>query len=237
MNRRTLAHLMHALPLLVGLAMSTVQAGQPLVTDDAALVTARTCQVEAWAPPARDDRQHAIQPACTPTGDVEPSFGLARVNPDDSASSSLIQFQAKVAPFEVAEGEWRFGAVFGMARDAGAPHGSSACHACYAKALASWYPRDDLEIDINLGAANVWGTGTCTLAGVAIVFTPVERLQLLAEVFRDEPGRGKFQAGFRWAVVPEAFDVHASAGSRFHGDAQDRFAIAGIRLQSPAWFP
>lgn len=223
--------------LVTGLAISVAQAGQPLVTDDAALVTAKTCQVEAWVRPTRDDRQFAIQPACNPTGDVELSVGLARVEPDDSASSSQIAFQAKVAPFEIAEGEWRFGAVFGMARDTGAPHGSSAYQAYYAKALASWYPRDDLEIDFNLGAANVWGTGTYTLAGVAIQFTPVERLQLLAEVFRDEPGRGKFQAGVRWAMLPDVVDLYASAGSRFHGNAQDRFAIAGIRIQSPPWFP
>jgi hypothetical protein len=45
-------------------AASLVQAAQPLVTDDATVVTPKTCQLEAWSRLAHGDREYWIQPAC-----------------------------------------------------------------------------------------------------------------------------------------------------------------------------
>ena len=84
----------------------------------------------------------------------------------------------------------------------GAPHGSSAFQIYYAKALASWYPRSDLEIDLNLGAANAFGSGTFALAGAAVQFAIVGNVQLLAEVFRDEPGRGRTRSAHATSSSP-----------------------------------
>ena len=81
--------------------------------------------------------------------------------------------QAKTVLFSLADGEWSFGMSAGGGRDTGAPQGSSAFQIYYAKALASWYPRSDLEVDLNLGAANAYGSGTFTLAGAAIQYTVI----------------------------------------------------------------
>ena len=179
----------HVLGRLLILAASSVQAGQPLVTDDAAVVTAKTCQLEAWVRATHDGREYWAQPACNFTGDLELSVGGARVHPDEGEPASLIALQAKTVLWKRDDGVWSFGGLAGGARDTGAPHGNSAFQAYYAKALLSWYPSDDLEIDLNLGAANAYGQGTFALAGVAIQYAVVANVQLLAEVFRDEPGR------------------------------------------------
>ena len=100
--------------------------------------------------------------------------------------------------------------------------------------LASWYPRDELEIDLNLGVSYLYGSGTFAVAGVALQYAPVDTLQLLGEVFRDEPGRAKFQVGLRGIVVADRFEVYVSYGNRF--DATQWFATAGIRLQTPELF-
>ena len=81
--------------------------------------------------------------------------------------------QAKTVLFSLADGEWSFDMSAGGGRDTGAPDGSSAFQIYYAKASASWYPRSDLEVDLNLGAANAYRSGTFTLAGAAIQYTVI----------------------------------------------------------------
>jgi hypothetical protein len=216
---------------------SSVEAGQPLVTDDAAVVAAKTCQLEAWVLSADDGRAYFAQPACNFSGDLELSIGAARVRPDADGSSSLIALQAKTVLFSLADREWSFGMLAGAGRDTGAPHGSSAFQAYYAKALASWYPRSDLEIDLNLGAANTYGAGTFSLAGAALQYSISDNVQLLVEAFRDEPGRGKYQVGARFIIVPDRLEAYASYGNRFNGTADQWSAIVGIRVQTAAFLP
>ena len=145
--------------------------------------------------------------------------------------------QAKTVLFSLADGEWSFGMSAGGGRDTGAPHGSSAFQVYYAKALASWYPRSDLEIDRNLGAANAYGSGTFTLAGAALQYRVLGNMQLLAEAFRDEPGSTKYQVGVRFIIVPDRFEAYASYGNRFNGPSDQWSAIIGIRVQTAAFLP
>ena len=219
------------------LAAPSAQAAQPLVTDDAAVVAPKTCQFEAGVRATRDNALWFAQPACNFGGDVEWSAGAAHLSSDADPSSTITQLQVKAVLFRTADGEASFGASAGALRDTGAPHGSSAFQGYYARGLASWYPRDDLEVDFNVGAANVRGSGTYPLAGVAVTWTVITGWQLLGEVFRDEPGPSKFQLGFRSIVVPNRFEVYASCGNRFGRSSSGGFVVAGLRLQTPEFLP
>jgi hypothetical protein len=227
--------------VLIGLtslaALPLARAGQPLVTDDAALVAPKTCQLEAWARPGHDAREYWMQPACNPTGNLELAVGAATVRPDAGERASIIALQAKTVLSARGEGAWSFGLIAGAARDTGAPRGGPAFQGYAAKALASWYPRDDLEIDLNLGAANVYGQGSFALAGAAIQYAIVDRLQLLAEAFHTEPGAGRYQVGARWIVVPDRFEAYASWGNRFGNPTDQWSVIVGVRLQTAAFLP
>jgi hypothetical protein len=225
------------LGVVVAMAASFAHGGQPLFTDDAAVVAPKTCQLEAWTLSNHDGRDYVAQPACNFTGNLELSVGAGRARPNEGDSTSLLQLQAKTVLFALDDRAWSFGAVGGAARDTGAPHGSSAFQAFYAKALASWYPRDDLEIDLNIGAGNGYGQGTFTLAGAAIQYTIVSNVQLLAEAFRAEPGPTRYQVGVRFIIVPDRFEAYASYGNRFNGSSDQWFAIFGIRLQTAAFLP
>ena len=217
--------------------VATAHAGQPLVTDDAAVVADKTCQLEAWIRPSHAARSYWIQPACNFGGNFEFDAGAARVEADGDAASTLVFVQAKTVPFPRTADGWSFGVAAGAVRDTGAAHGASAFQAYYAKALASWYPRDDLEFDFNLGGANQYGTGTFALAGAAAQVLVVDRLQVLAEIYRDEPGSAKYQAGLRWIAAPQRLEMFVSYGNRFTRAAGPWFVTAGIRLQSPAFLP
>lgn len=156
------------LTLLLFATASSVEAAQPLVTDDAVVVAPKTCRLEVWTRSVHDGRVYGAQPACNFAGNLELAFGAARASPDGGEASNIVQLQAKTVLFALDDREWSFGMVVGGGRDTGAPHGSSAFQLYYAKALASWYPHSDLEIDLNLGATNAYGPGTFTLAGAAI---------------------------------------------------------------------
>jgi hypothetical protein len=211
-------------------------AGQPLVTDDAAVVAPKTCQLEGGVRATRDDRLWFAQPACNFGGDLEWSAGGAHLAPDEEASSTVVQLQLKSVLWRRSDGRVSLGASLGALRDTGAPHGRSAFQLYYARGLASWYPRDGLEFDLNVGAANGYGAGTYALAGVAATATVVTGIQLLGEVFHDEPGPWKFQLGVGSAVVTDRIELYASYGSRFNSSAGG-IVVAGFRLQSPAFLP
>ena len=221
-----------ALWLLAGI--SGARAGLPLATDDAAVVAAKTCQVETWVRWMHDGREYWTQPACNFTGNLELALGGARTRSNDGKAASMVQLQAKTLLVPHA-GAWSFAAAAGLGRDTGAPHGNSAFQLYYAKALASWHPRTSVEVDLNLGAASVYGSGAFALAAAAIQYQAGEHLQLLAEAFRDEPGRGKYQVGIRCIVIPDRFETYVSYGNRFNGPSSQWSAIMGIRVQTPAF--
>ena len=107
----------------------------------------------------------------------------------------------------------------------------------YGKALASLYPSPQLEIDLNLGAAYFSGPGTYVVAGVAVQYMPIDRVQLLAELFRDQPGRSRYQAGLRFYVIPDRLEAYVSVGNRIGGASTDWWTIIGIRLQTAPFLP
>jgi hypothetical protein len=219
------------LAALCAAAHPALHAGQPLVTDDAAVVAPYTCQLEAWAHPTSDGHEYWAQPACNFTGNLELAVGGARTYPYGDSPSSIIHLQAKTVLVPRADGEWSFGVVGSGDRDTGASHGRTAFQAFNVTGLASWYPRDDLEIDLNLGVSYLHGSGSFAVAGAALQYAVIDALQLLGEIFRDEPGRAKFQVGVRGIVVPDRFELYVSYGNRF--DATQWFATVGIRLQTP----
>jgi hypothetical protein len=225
------------LALAVVAAASSVHGAEPLVTDDAEVVTAKACQVEAWIRPMRGGREYWVQPACNFGGNLEVAVGGARFHPDGGESSSSILLQAKWVPFARDEGSWSFGAIGSAVRETGAPHGGSAFQTYHGRLLASWYPRDDFQVDLNLGVANAHEHGTFSIAGAAVQYALTSGAQLLGEIFRDEPGRTKYQAGVRWTVIPNRFEVYAAYGDRFSGSSRSWFATIGIRLQTPAFLP
>ena len=227
-----------AAPLIGGVALccaTAAHAGLPLATDDAAVVEPHTCQLEGWVQSAHDGHQYTLAPACNPFGNLELGAAVARVDSDGGDRSSQFQLQAKTVLVPRNDGAWSFGAEAGAQRDTGAAHGRSAFQTWYLKGLATFHPSDDVELDMNLGGIKTYGNSTTLFAAAAVQYSPVERLQLLAEIFRDEPGRAKYQAGIRYVLVPDRLEAYVSYGSRFGGNSNDWWSIAGFRLQSDAF--
>jgi len=72
---------------------------------------------------------------------------------------------------------------------------------------------------------------------LAVQYMPIDRVQLLAELFRDEPGRSKYQAGLRFHGIPNRLDAYVSVGNRVGGASTGWWTIIGIRLQTAPFLP
>ena len=73
------------------IATLSANAGQPLATDNVALVDAKACQLEAWVQSFHGGREVWALPACNPLGGLEITAGGARTMADDGDRSSLLQ--------------------------------------------------------------------------------------------------------------------------------------------------
>ncbi len=224
----------------VGILIATVStealAGAPLITDDAAVIEAKSCQLESWMEAARDARAYWLVPACNFAGKVEMAIGLGGANPDGEPNSRQYALQAKTVFGQGEDGFWSVGAVGGVLRDSGPVQDGASAWSYYAKALLSLYPSDALEVDLNLGANNVYGAGATLVAGAAVQFALIPRATLFAEVFRDERGPGKYQVGTRYAFIPSRLEAYVSYGNRL-GNADSWWAIAGIRINTAPFLP
>lgn len=207
-------------------------AGAPLVTDDADVIEAGSCQFETWVSSVRGGHDYWAVPACNAFANVELSLGVGGVNPPDLPSSQQFVLQAKTV-FAGEEDVWSFGAVAGIAHDNGPTADGASSRAYYAKALFTWFPRESLELDLNLGASNDFGAGTILAAGAALQYEFASNTVAFGEVFRDEKGPGKYQLGLRYAIVPERFEVYASYGNKLGSTTGDSWwAVAGIRINT-----
>jgi len=214
-----------------------VRAGEPLVTDDASVIDPKTCQLESWIRPFHNGHESAVIPACNVLDNLELSAGGSRVRASGDTSSTF-QLQAKTVLIPQDDARpWSFGAEAGAARDTSMPRGGPAFQTYYGRALASLYPTDALEVDLNVGLANTYGSGTYALAGAAVQVLVMERVQLLAEIFKDEPGRGGAQVGVRFLAIPNRFEMYASYGRRLGNGPDNGWATFGIRLQTDAFLP
>jgi hypothetical protein len=223
---------------LTAIFSPVAHSGAPLVTDDAAIIEAKSCQLESWIEASHGARAYWAVPACNFTGRVEWALGGAGVNPADSPSSVWYAIQAKTVFAQGGGGFWSVGAVGGVIRDTGPVASDASSTTYYGKALLSLYPSETLDVDLNLGGSNVFGAGAAVTAGAAVQYEVLPRATLLAEIFRDERGPGKFQLGARYAFIPSRLEGYLSYGNCLGNlTGGSWWAVAGIRINTAPFLP
>src|SRR5437868_4579126 len=99
------------------LAAPTVEAGRPMVTDDARILDPKACQVESWVRANRDSTEYWLMPACNPFGPFELAYGGARTHEDGGGTGfteNLVQVKTVVKPLDV--NGWGWGISVGTDR-------------------------------------------------------------------------------------------------------------------------
>ena len=231
---------------LAGLGLTTLimfahsaHAARPLITDDARVVDAKSCQVESWVRMEHRHTEMWALPGCNFAGDVELTLGGGRLLQDGLTASDLVA-QAKALLKPLAANGWGAAITGGMVQHR--PFGGIASvRDMYVNVPLSFSFADDrFVLHTNTGWLHdgasrrhiaTWGVGTETQLS--------ERVGLVAEAFGQVSRASFYQLGLRFWIVPNRVQIDTTYGNRIgstHGD-QGRWFSIGLRLLSPAFLP
>ncbi len=222
------------LALLPSLLLSShCQAARPLVTDDARLTTAGSCQLETWL---RADHQHQelwALPSCNPGGNLEITMGGGQAIPESGPRTVDYVFQAKTLFRPLTPGNWGWGLAIGTVRHPKIQPGPNLLGNTYAYLpfSLSMTADDRIVLHGNLGwLQDKARNNTSTTWGIGGEFRLSERLQGIAESFGDDHGRPYWQAGLRFGIVPERIQIDATIGRQLAPTETPRWFTLGLRL-------
>jgi hypothetical protein len=233
------AALRAAVALSLGVVVLAAHAARPMVTDDARIVDAKSCQVESWIKKNRDSTEYWAVPACNFTGNLELSVGGARVSDAEGTRTSDVVFQGKTLLKPLEPNGWGIGLAFGNMRHLTSSDDSHLIGDLYAYVPVSFSFKDDRVVfHTNVGWLHekedkrhrlTWGVGSeAQLA---------ERTWLIAETFGQNQGKPFFQIGVRYWLVPDRVQIDTTYGNRFGNSSEERWFSIGLRLLSVPFLP
>ena len=224
---------------ILAIGVTASEAARPLITDDARVVDAKSCQVESWV---RRERLHTevwALPGCNFGGDVE--FTLGGQGREDGGSPRQLVLQAKSLLKPLETNGWGTALTLGHVRHSGI-NGSKIHRDFYVNAPLSKSLFDDTVVmHVNLGWLHegeaskhrtTWGVGTESQLN--------PRVYLIAEAFGQLSRESQYQIGLRFWVIPDRVQVDTTYGNRFGSSGsgnQARWFSIGLRLLSPAFLP
>jgi hypothetical protein len=206
-----------------------------MITDDARLVDAKSCQVESWVRSNRDNStEFWALPSCNFTGNLELTLGGARTREAGRTQTTDVQAQAKTLLRRLETNGWGFGLAAGTI---GHPDGRS--RDFYGYVPASFSYRDDrIVLHTNVGALRVGEERRTHLTwGLATEAQLASNTWLIAEMFRQGDGAPFHQLGLRHWIVPNRLQVDATYGNRNGSSGEERWVSIGLRVLTPAFLP
>ncbi|AEG91282.1 hypothetical protein [Ramlibacter tataouinensis] len=211
-----------ALALIAGAGgQAALAAGGHHAVDDAGILEPGECELETWGTRAQGGERLLHGGGACRVGPIELG-AAAEYARDHGASATAYGLEAKWAR-EVAEG-FSLGLVV-------APAWQARTRPRYQGAalvgLATWEPRDDLALHLNLGRDFAHRGRDENRFGVAAEWTPRQGWSLLAERYRAEATHF-VRAGVRWAAGRN-WSVDLSRAQRLSGPAPSNWTL-GLTL-------
>jgi hypothetical protein len=238
----TAVHVLALTTLLVGASLHArplqLQA-QQFVTDDAALVEYRSCQLEAW----HGETVSWLIPACQFLRNLEVSAGTGRVTHEGARSSEWL-LEGKYLIHEFDRRGVGLGLVAGLTFENPSRISSHNLSGAYAYVPVSVpLAGESLVVHANLGweferdehdhygiaHSNTHHALTWALRGDLAI---TDRFLMIGELFSEDRLRPGYQVGLRSILMPDRFSVDVSWGGHTDGNAAGLGWTAGV-----AWTP
>lgn len=217
------------------LAPGSGQAARPLVTDDAAVVPYRACQLEAWAERPRAGTTLWLNTGCNPLGETELGLGLGWSELERSGWFGLRRFQVKHLFLAVEERRPGLALAFGSewAPDAGWRDRHLNLIATAARA------GEEERLHFNLGVLARHGPRERRRSLTwAVAFERAFGASRIAlETFGADGERSSWQLGFAYEPWPGRLQLDASLGSEIGRFRTSRAFTLGIVLQRADLLP
>jgi hypothetical protein len=217
--------------LLLALPGFAVQAGRPLVTDDAGVIQPAHCELESYlgrltAGGAATARETSAQLGCGVGAATQLALQALRTGAE-AERSRVLAFNAKTRLAVAHPVETAF-AVAGGFVERQPPGRGLGFDTAYMTAIAT-HAWSKVQLHANLGWSRSRATRSSTTSwALAIEWAASERLDLMAETFADDHDRHAWrQAAARWAVLPGRWYLDGSWGTQ---PGRARAATLGLKL-------
>lgn len=213
---------------LICLVSSSAWAGRPFFTDDAALTTAETCQIETWAQlNANHDRDLWSLPACNPSGNFEITIGMNQLQADSNGNIDSYILQGKTLFREMETNSWGMGLAFGVIRPR---HGNAGVDFIYLP-LSLSFADDQLIIHTNVGWISYHSSDSNrTTLALGAEYSLVKRISVFAEAFGDDVIRPIIHTGFNVAIIPNKLNLNITAGRDLAIHPDHNFYSIGLNV-------
>jgi hypothetical protein len=213
-------------------------AARPLVTDDARLTMAQSCQLETWVRVYPDSREAWAMAACNPGGNLELTVGGGQARNEGETATADYVFQAKTLFRPLKSNGWGWGLAVGTVRHPENNPGPNLLgNACAYLPFSASFNDDRIVIHSNVGWLPERITGNNNLSwGVATELYLSPRFSGIVEAFGDNRQRPFGQVGVRFALVPERIQTDETIGQSLSGLSTDRWLSSGLRLTPEGLF-
>lgn len=216
-------------------AVPACLAGRPLVTEDAGVLDAQACEVQAYA--LRQTERDAspaqgahVDLACGVGSGTQLGLGYQRIR-QDGESNRTLEFNGKTAIRAMSEQETGLAVAYGYGQ-ASNP-GSPLAHDQLVLRLAASRPVGDFLVHGNLGLLRTRSSPRNNLVWALAAeregaLGPVD---LAVEVFGDNRNPAWAQLAARWVLIKERLNLDASIGQQASG-SRPRLVTVGLKA---AW--
>ncbi len=214
---------------------SLAEAGRPMMTDDARLTAAGSCQIESWVQQSSAQREWWALPACNPGGNLEITAGVAHMQPRHGKDSSSLLLQAKTMLKPLSASGYGVGLAAGGQSLSGNDNSRSlAAVYAYVPVTVVVLPNDRLTLNANLGWTRdrvihldelTWGLGVSSALSA--------RTSAFTELYGDNQGAAGTQAGLSYQLLPNRLQLDLTAGTTPGSVGGDSLASVGLNYYFP----
>jgi len=206
-------------------------AGRPLFTDDAALTTAQSCQMESWTQHSKTADQLTFNPACNPYGNFEITAGYIEQRGITGLQRS-VSLQGKTLFRSIpTDGGYGLGLGFGVIKPT--EGGSGENEYAYVPFSLSVYD-NKLLTDLNVGWSHDQTTHPDKVTwGVGESYVVNRYVTVFGEVFGDSTTNPTLHGGVSFALIPDRIQLDLTCGKNTALKKDSNFVTAGINFYLP----
>ena len=225
-----LIKLARLLPYFLLLFCGSALAGRPFFTDDAALTTPNTCQIESWVQVNGNQGSDIwAVPACNPSGNFEITLGINRLQMNSDSNTQSYLLQGKTLLKKLKTNDWGLGLAFGVIRSTEGRAGTDFIYL----PLSISFDDDNLTLHTNLGWVKDRTQGSNrTSWGLGADYVLAERTSVFAEVFGEDVIKPMFHTGFNFTLIPNRLNLNLTYGYNQALEHNNHLYSVGLNIYS-----
>jgi len=212
-------------------------AARPMLTDDARIVDAKSCQLESWVRDSKNVTEYWALPACNVSENLEVTIGgsLEGESGHSSFANELYQMKSIIQP--IATNQTGYSIVLGNGRDPKRTM-NRVIQDWYLNVPISYPYNDRLVIHTNLGVTHLTDEKTEKMNwGLSSEYNYNERVDLISEIFNQSSNSTYFQFGLRYWLIKNRAQIDTTYMNSFNHIGEDQSFSIGLRLRSLPFLP